>query len=298
MESKALIIGDTSKFHIGSKANYSEFRKLVRKKYEITGEIPYDAFGTQFEDFRTFFSKFKKSRWWEEVENSDILIVHGEGLTEKYAAYTYYYLYFSKIAKRLGIKSHLVNCSMYESDPYLCLVRDFDYIASRDILTKRHLQSRGIYSELSLDCSILSSEIPAHSVSDGHVALIRGRNTINEDCLEGIKNIRRYDCCWKWDKDQKAVKLPAFHDYIAELKRARFSMTTSFHANITSCLAGIPFISMDFGNPKYIALDLELLPKEIRDPAGLMGISNRKEIYNHYKSIYPKLVSRAKLNVV
>ena len=293
---KALVIGNTSKFHLGSKTNYSEFIKLAKSKYDLNGEISYDFFGIEFMDFKTFTSILRESKWWEKAESSDVFLVHGEGLTEKHNAYTYHYLYFSWLAKKMKKESHLVNFSMYESDNYLNLLKNFDYIASRDILTKRHLQSRGIDSELAFDCCVLSSEFPGYTETDGHIALIRGRNWINEDLIKDISEKSRYNCSWDWETEDK-IERHTFKDYTSKLNKARFSMTTSFHANIISYMSGIPFISLDTTNPKYLSLDLELLPAKLRDPNKLMDKSNRKLVYMHYKMILHDLIRRAQLNI-
>ena len=70
---KVTIIGDTSNFHLGSKLNYTEFRKLITVKHNILQEIPYDTFGVEFIPFSKFFYDIKKSKWWKGLENSDIL---------------------------------------------------------------------------------------------------------------------------------------------------------------------------------------------------------------------------------
>ncbi len=64
-DKKVTIIGDTSQFHLGSKVNYTQFIKLVEKKYEIVQHIPYGAFGTDYLNFTTFKKKLKESRWWK-----------------------------------------------------------------------------------------------------------------------------------------------------------------------------------------------------------------------------------------
>lgn len=294
---RALIIGDTSKFHLCTNQNYFNFRNLVEKKYKITGEIPYNEFGINFIDYKSFVSNLNRSEWGEVIKNSDVFIVHGEGLTEKHADYVYPYLYFSKIARERGLESHLVNFSMYESDPFLYLVKQFDYVASRDILTQEHLISRGIDSQLSFDCTLLSAPLQDYTIGDGHVALIRGRNEIVEGQLDE-NNYVRYNCCWKWERGDNILTLNSFQEYLSNLRNAKFSLTTSFHANIISFMSGIPFISLDRSNPKYLALDREILPNKLRDPNELKNRKNRKRIFDHYQSIYPELVRRAKLNVI
>lgn len=290
---KVTIIGDTSKFHLGSKLNYEQFKKLAESKHTIIQEIPYDAFGIKFIEYSDFFDKLKKSKWWKKIKESDILIVHGEGLTEKHDDYIYPYLYFSNISSYLGIESQLVNFSMFEAKPFLDLVKNFDYIATRDILTQKHLFENGIDSELSFDCCILATAI-ANAQNNSHIAIISGRNTIEDKILNKFRNTVRYDCCWGEEKKKHNSLL----EYLDEIKLAKFTLSTSFHGNIVSYLSGIPFISLDDSNLKYKALDIEFLPEEIRsDKEKLMNPKNRQRIYEHYKNIYEKLLKRAKLNI-
>ncbi len=293
----ALVIGDTSSFHLCSNQNYLEFRKLVKQKYNIVGEIPYNEFGTVRIDYPLFVSNLKESKWHEAIQKAGIFIVHGEGLTEKQADFAYHYLYFSRIAKERDLESHLVNFSMFEVDPFLELVKNFDYVACRDIITHRLLKSRKIDSELSFDCAILSSPLQGSISDDGHIALIRGRNEIPLRFSDN-ENYVKYNCCWSWEVGSNAVTYSSFQEYLPALRNARFSLTTSFHANIISFLSSIPFISLDKTNPKYLALDLELLPNDLRNPDSLRNPKNRMHIQEHYKLIYPELKRRAKLNLV
>ena len=171
----ATIIGDTSSFHLGSMTNYSEFRKLVDSKYEIVQEIPYNAFSLDFQDYSSFEHKLEKSRWVKGIKKSDVLIVHGEGLTERCEPYVFPLLYFSRIAKTMGSQSQLVNFSMYDVKPFLPFLKEFDYLAPREVVTKCLLENYGLKCALSFDCCILSKADMNLQESDGTVVAIRGR---------------------------------------------------------------------------------------------------------------------------
>lgn len=299
---KVTIIGDTSKFHLGSKLNYCEFRKLVSTKYDILQEIPYNAFAVNYIPFQEFFDQIKISHWWDEITYSDILIVQGEGLTEKKEDYVYPYLYFSRIAKEIGVESWLVNFSMYEGESYLDLLKQFSYIACRDTLTYNHLSKLGISPELSFDCSILASGVEEHTGHNDTISAIRGRNAIDERILHGFERLIKYNCCWQWDS-KDARSYPHIHDYVSEMKKCRFTLSTSFHGGIISYMSGIPFISLDSNNKKYLALNLELLPKDARDMDPKIylrwcGSENRKRVHDHYLKIYDNLKKRTLLNCI
>lgn len=295
---KVTIIGDTSKFHLGSKLNYSEFRKLIEEKYNILQDIPYDAFGVNFIDYLTFFNKLKESRWWKGIEDSDILIVHGEGLTEKCYNYVYPYLYFSKVGRDLGIESWLVNFSMYEGKPFLSLLKQFSYMACRDILTQKHLLNLGLNLELSFDCCILGLNLQDYSDHNNTIAVIRGRHTIDKEVLKKSKNPIKYNCCWIWE-DKDSITLPSIQDYLQRIKKSKFTLSTSFHGNIISYLSGIPFISLDKSNPKYQSLDIELLPKERENILKILKNNDaREKIHNHYQGLMEVLRKRSRLNCI
>jgi len=252
--------------------------------------------------FQEFFDQIKISHWWDGITYSDILIVHGEGLTEKKEDYVYPYLYFSRIAKKTGVESWLVNFSMYEGESYLDLLKQFSYVACRDMLTYNHLSKLGISPELSFDCSILASGVEEHTDHNDTVAAIRGRNVIDETVLQEFERLVKYNCCWQWNsKDAKSY--PNIHNYIHEIKKSRFTLSTSFHGGIISYISGIPFISLDSSNKKYLALNLELLPENAKDmdPRTYLKCcdsENRKRVHDHYLKIYDNLKKRTLLNCV
>ncbi len=297
LESKVTIVGDTSRFHLGSNLNYTEFCKLIATKHRIIQEIPYDAFGVDFITFDEFLKQIKKTKWWSRLCESDIILVHGEGLTEKCEDYVYPYLYFSKIGSILGIESCLVNFSMYEAEPFLELLKDFSYIACRDMLTLEHLRSLGLDPELSFDCCVLGLDIEKKTEHDGSVALIKGRHGFSERLARKFGVPIKYNCCWAWEED--AIHLPSVRDYVNQINNAQITLSTSFHGNIISFLSGIPFISLDKSNRKYQALDAELLPKNkikiLRHPG---AADNRKRAQAHYGDIINTLRERARLNCV
>ena len=297
LEKKVTIVGDTSRFHLGSRLNYYEFCKLVSAKYRIVQELPYDSFGINFMTFDKFFGKLKKTKWWSGLCESDLIIVHGEGLTEKCEDYVYKYLYFSRVGKILGIESHLVNFSMYEGDPFISLLKDFSYIACRDVLTLKHLRYLGFDPELSFDCCVLGLDIEKKAKHNGSVALIRGRHGFDEKLARKFGTPIKYNCCWLWEGN--AINLSSIKDYVKQISNSQVTLSTSFHGNIISFLSGIPFISLDKSNRKYRALDIELLPKEkteiLRDPG---NIDHRKIVQIHYENIINVLRERAMLNCI
>jgi hypothetical protein len=293
---KVTIIGDTSKFHLGSQTNYNAFLNMLQKDYEVVQQIPYDEFGLQLIPYRRFFRNLKKSKWLVGLISSDIFIIHGEGLTEKSENFSYHYLYFTRIAKEMGKESWVVNFSMFEGEGFAEFLNEASYLACRDILTKKHLNNLGIYPRLSFDCCVLEHVVRSYREHDGSVAAVKGKNIVKPELLKKFKNINKYNSSWKWEYED-STSLPDAESYITEISKSKFVLTSSFHGGIFAYLSGIPFIFTDTSNPKYKALEIELLspwkkliPEEINE--NLRGLINQ-----HFIDIYPSLIRRAKLNL-
>lgn len=283
----ATIIGDTSRFHQGSEANYRAFRSLVSKQFQIIQDIPYTAFGTAPLSYEDFLAVLRASDWWEGVNRSDWLIVHGEGLTEAAAQWAFPYLYFGPLATQLGKTSALVNFSMFDVEPYADLVAQFAYLACRESETHRRLTDQGFRPELSFDCIVLSQTIQAHVPGDGSIAALRGRNAIPRDILGQHPDVVRYNACWVWS-DPDAVSCATFADYAQRVRTAERVLTTSFHGIILAMLAGVPFSVLVHNNPKYAALADELEP-----PSQNLG---REDWHAHISRLWPHLSARAERN--
>ncbi len=229
-----------------------------------------------------------------------LFIVHGEGLTENHFNYAYPYLYFSKLGKEMGIESHLVNFSMFEGEPFRGLLDDFDYLACRDVITHTHLKGLGFRPKLSFDCCILKDDIQDYNKHNGTVSAIRGRNKPEKEVLENFKSIK-YNCAWQWNS-KDSISYETFKEYLMEIKKSMFVLSTSFHGNIFAYMAGVPFICLYNSNKKYEAMKIELLPdggKEIRldNYQEWSSDNKREEIRQYFLYKYPSLVKRAMLNV-
>ena len=299
MRRTATIIGDTSAFHLGSRVNYAKFSALAAEKYDVLQHIPYDAFGTKFIGYHEFRKKLEASCWLKGCLESDVFIVHGEGLTERRDDYVYPYLYFSRLGKELGKESQLVNFCMYEGKPFAGFLADFDYMACRDRLTREHLEGLGFRPELSFDCCVLGGGIRAHLESDGTVSAIRGRHKPAAAVMAKF-NAVKYNCAWQWDS-KGAVSCGSLEEYLDRISRSSFAISTSFHGNIFAYLAGIPFVSLDRGNRKYESVEIDVLPEEWRnispERCAVMAAGGRGELRGHFMRTYPSLVKRAMLNV-
>lgn len=293
---KVTIIGDTSRFHLGSETNYHAFLNLLQQDYEVVQQIPYDEFGLQLIPYREFCRNLKRSKWQTGLTSSDVFIIHGEGLTEIRKDFSYHYLYFTKIAKEMGKESWVVNFSMFEGEGFAELLDEASYLACREVLTREHLNKLGIYPNLSFDCCVLDHSVRPYSRHNESIAAIKGRDIIDPEFLRKFERVRRYNSSWEWEYGD-STSLPDAGSYIEKISKSKFLLSSSFHGGIFAFLAGIPFIFTDTSNLKYRALEIELLspwnklaPEEIDD-------SLRELINQHYVDIYPSLVQRAKLNL-
>lgn len=320
---KATVWGDTSRVHLVAGHNYLEFRKLVAGKFEILQEISHRCFRNDFAQLARwryprfprilwsmyrqcpvkipkFLNLVRRSQYWDGMQESDVIIVHGEGLTEKANNSACCLLAISQLAKELGKECWLVNFSMFDAEPFVGFLRKFDYIACRDSMTHRHLASLGIDAELSFDCCVLGTEMPEYSADDGSVAVIRGRRRLEDELLSEFDKPVKFDAAWRWKTDD--VRSCADVDqYCCEINKSRFSLSTSFHGNILSFLAGVPFITFEDKNKKFEAVRRELLPGEGREfvlqNRDWIGKGDtRRMVYDHYLSIVDTLKLRAKRN--
>lgn len=322
---KVTIWGDTSQVHFFAKYNYLQFRKLVATNFEIIQEIP-DRFFQKDPDFvklawwryhrlpRLAWSMYRRcpisipkylnlvrrSSYWKRMEQSDIIIVHGEGLTEKANNSAACLIAVSLMAKELGKECWLVNFSMFDAEPFVEMLRDFSYIACRDKFTHHHLTSLGIEAELSFDCCILGTHDPEYSQHDGSVSVIRGRHAPDDAIMDRLVNPVKYDVAWKWKTDD-AVTLPSVTEYSRRINKSRFTASTSFHGNIMAFASGVPFLTFDDANKKYQALRHELLPSHgeqfVLSNLNWIGKDEtRKRVYDHYMSLVEGVRKRAAKN--
>lgn len=320
---KVVIIGNTSKFHLMTRLNYGQFSKLVHSKYDVLHEETIEDFlkiiktanrqspwvllknaGIRFIKYPStskLLMLIKKTNWWHKLLNSDIIIVHGEGMTESATLGAYYYLCFSEIARELSKESWLVNFSMYEAEPFVKLLRQFSFIACRDILTYEHLKELKINTRLSFDCCILGTGIENYVDHNNTIAALKGANDLlSKNTMRNLPNIVKYNCCWRW-KDNNAISYSGIQEYIDEIKKSMFSLSSTFHGNILSYICGIPWVSLDNKNKKYHSLDIELLPKQgenitLCNYRKFGSNDGRKRIRDHFVNSFYKLKERALLN--
>ena len=325
---KAFVFGDTSSFHLGSSENYTNFRNELNKRYQIVGELKYNHFFNDIDsqrDYDVFRQRLTQSGLLQKITDCSVIVVHAEGLLECWRIVGLPYMYFGRLAKEHGIEAWLVNFSMFKVEPYYHYLKDFSFIASRDPITLDRLSKFGIQARLTFDCCCLSFDAPAETTElDERIALIRGRNVeVFEPWLSQVDTLK-YDCAWRWRRNRGTLSWFIFGvlkrvgldfsvgvssknlaDCIQQLSKHRFSMTTSYHGNIFSFLAGIPFVALDLNsNEKYRATIVDLLPEHFKSISPDTVLKDnfdellwRKQVQSHYRKIFPQLKKRALGNI-
>ena len=323
-----VIFGDTSKFHAGSMENYLNFRNLVDDKYNILSEIGFDFFFKLRKlqtDYDVFREKLIKSKHWPGIQSCSIIIVHGEGTTAKFKRSGLPYMYFAKLAKEMGKKCWLTNFSMFEIEGYADYLPLFDFIACRERITYEEVQKYNDNVILSFDCCILRyKQVAEFNCNPVGVALIRGSNQSLFEPYITCHEAHFYEFAWRWELSKKlgsrlfkqllrkigldirdGIYMRTFQEYVDSIAKNTYSLTTSYHANIISFLAGVPFVSLDtMSNSKFTATVNDLLPPKYHDmkPAKMIHAithdqETRQTVHDHYTEIFDGLLARAKNNV-
>ncbi len=322
---RAFVFGDTSSFHLGSLTNYGNFRRLLNRRFQLEVELPFDYLfkvPKAQSTYAGFVDWLSGNGFLERLRKCDVIVTHPEGVMESWRPNGMPYAYFGKLGKELGKETWIVNFSMFDLSDYEPYMGHFDYVACRDPMTRKVLSDANIQSVLAFDCCVLSAAHVAEAPSAGTVALIRGREQRVLESYRRFYRTKQYDCAWRWQRRgigrvvfgvlrRLGIDIPAgarrasIQEYIEDLSRNRFALTTSYHANIFCFLAGIPFVPLDMGGSrKYTATTVDLLPPKYRAVTIdelLAGAVNeeqwRKQVREHYARQFEDLRDRAERNV-
>jgi polysaccharide pyruvyl transferase WcaK-like protein len=224
---------------------------------------------------------------WREADG---LVVNGEGTIHHDAVGALTLIGLCTAAKRLGKHVALVNCSMFELDPFLLdmLRMHVDELVVREPVTLRYLQARQIPARLSADCLFLAG-VPSGSSLAGRTwakgtlprviytpgvlsstAQIGGQMVANDirDLGASGREVLYYVV---EPEDEPLARVAAAHgarivplgavpwqEVITFLRTAELVVSGRYHINIFSALAGVPFIPMETNTPKMHGL-LELI---------------------------------------
>jgi hypothetical protein len=223
---------------------------------------------------------------WREAEG---LVVNGEGTIHHDSVGALTLIGLCAAAKRLGKHVALVNCSIFELDPFLLdMIRmHVDELVVREPVTLRYLQARQIPARLSADCLFLAGDPSSPSLAgrtwaEGKLprviytpGVLSGTAQIGEQMV--ANDIRALSATGREVlyyvvelEDEPLARVAAAHgarivplgaipwqEVIAFLRTAERVVSGRYHINIFSALAGVPFIPMETNTPKMHGL-LEL----------------------------------------
>jgi hypothetical protein len=291
---KAIIVGDTSSFHHFSSFNFRNFCTLVEKKYELILKIPYDFIECKYIDYGDFIEELQVCNILGKIKQSDLIIVHGEGLLEEVKEYNWKYLYYSRLGKELGKTNWLVNFCMYNPLPFYEYLQLFDYIACRDKLTLDKLKRIAIHSELSFDCCVHNFKRIIYKKNYKEwIGLVRGEYSFSTN----LHNVKKINCCWKWE-DRQSIDLRSATEALLLISSSKGLISSSFHGCIASFLSGVPFKIAEHPNIQKRNPKHRSIYNEIYDDQDSYKIDDRRLLCEYFNDKLSGFKERSLRNVI
>jgi len=235
---------------------------------------------------------------WQET---DSIIVNGEGTIHHSGVGALTLLGFCKIAKELGKKVFITNCSIFDLEPFLLkTLRDcVDRVAVREPLSLRYLADHGIPATQAADCLFLMKggderefAWPELEPSQKYVLYTPGvlaafGRVSEEGVRRDVSQLRQsgYEVLFhvvETEDEQFAVdaaqagarilplgclnwrQVPSF------LRRMEMVVSGRYHINIFAALAGVPFLPLSTNTGKMAGV-LELLSPNRKIPVREWG---------------------------
>ena len=217
---------------------------------------------------------------------ADSVILNGEGTIHHAGVVALSLLGFCKIAKELGKKVFILNCSIFELEPFLLeALRDYvDGIAVREPLSLRYLAAHGIPTTQAADCLFLMEggderefawpelePSKKYALYTPGVLAAFGRVT-GEGVQRDVSQLRQAgyevffhvveteDEQFALDAAQAGARiLPlGYLNWRQVLRRMEMVVSGRYHINIFAALAGVPFLPLSTNTGKMAGV-LELL---------------------------------------
>jgi polysaccharide pyruvyl transferase WcaK-like protein len=235
---------------------------------------------------------------WHEA---DSIVLNGEGTIHHAGIGTLTLLGFCKIAKKLNKKVFIVNCSIFDLEPFLLeALRDcVDGIAAREPLSLRYLSDHGIAAQDSADCLFLmeggderdfdwpeleSSKkyalyTPGVLAACGRVSEKGVRRDVSQLRQAGYEVffhvVETEDERFASDAAQAGARiLPLgclnWRQVLPFLRRMEMVVSGRYHINIFAALAGVPFLPLSTNTGKMAGV-LELLSPDRTIPVREWG---------------------------
>jgi polysaccharide pyruvyl transferase WcaK-like protein len=226
-----------------------------------------------------------RSLWHE----ADSVVLNGEGTVHHAGVGALTLLGFCKIAKELGKKVFILNCSIFDLEPFLLeALRDYvDGITVREPLSLRYLSDHGIPATQSADCLFLMEGgderefawpdldaakkyalyTPGVLTAFGQVDAVAVRRDIAQLRGEGYEVL--YHTIETEDEQMAPIAAEAgarilplgclrWREMPGFLRRMGLVVSGRYHINIFAALAGVPFLPLSTNTGKMAGV-LELL---------------------------------------
>lgn len=301
---RAVIIGDTRYFHIGSHINCIYLSKVIETRYILLGLFGGDDF--YFNTYDHFLEKIKSfDTLYKNLEESDVVFFNGEGYIEPNSRYAEALFYLAKYIKEKWPtkKSYLINFSCF--DVQYGDWKLFDKLIPRDEGSFNCLKPVYKNIQLGFDCCILQDVSNTAYKEQNLVLVFRGRRDIAKYELERIqksfntKKVIPVSTFWKFDHN-KPRNTESLISLQRLLQQAYLIVSSSFHGLIFSMRFGIPFIPVETISTKKntsVSSDvLDLYYKQM-DLSGWLEFykdqNNYDRVKRHLAESLPQLQKRA-----
>lgn len=246
----ALIVGNTSRFHLGSYLNCKNLESLIRRRYELIGFVGGKKF--KFTSYASFLEFIATSSIFAKIKKAEVIFFHGEGFMEPGSTYGKALFYLARyVRNNWGQKKlYLINFSCYESNYGDWNL--FDRIIPRDVGTYQMLKSRTDKLMLGFDCLVNENSDAGMKIPPAlkrNIIVFRGRKQITLDQLRLLKgkfadyNLVPVSGFWKF-KYSSSLIATSPKQIFKIMRNAFLVVSSSFHGIILSSLFCVPFIPL------------------------------------------------------
>ena len=246
---KAVLIGDTRYFHVGSYTNCTYLTKILSEQYDFLGLFGDERFF--FKDYGDFLEKIVTLKaLWVSLYEADIVFLHGEGYVEPNSPYAEALYYVARYVKTNWPtkKIHLINFSCFDAHYWDWSI--FDALVVRDKGSFECLKSVHPHLTLGFDCSILQNEELLDPTENKSILIFRGRKDITASEIELVKKtfpnkkVHVVSSFWPFSHDTP-LQTQGVTDLQDLIKNAYLVISSSFHGIIFSTSFGVPFIPIE-----------------------------------------------------
>jgi len=302
---RAIIIGDTRGYHLGSLLSCTSLMRLARRRYHLLGVHG----GTWFRShsYAEFVRKAKRWEFLGQAAAAEVVLCNGEGLLEPGSPYGSVFFHLARFLRAQEVQDiRLVNftCTRAAYGDW----RLFDALVPRDAATYALLWSRHSHCTLGFDSSVLT---PFHAGPRPRrtVVLFRGRKNIPAGDRARIQRafpqytIVMASCFTPFRNADVTAATPAVLSRL--LRGAELVVSSSFHGIVASARMGTPFIPLEtVPVAKNGLLSADLLgplfaTRTLDEWLGFyQSEENRQAVRVRLRRVLPQCIQRAKRNVV